>query len=145
MTVPPNGGAVLIIRATLGKYVAKSKVVSVWPFVIAKCEACYQIVCSTCGEFNVPLSYVLTIRRCLLCGRKDIDCQSLGHAHYWAMQVLGQRGEEAEGDRRLKEALGIDSCHKICLSNFRGPFDDEFSAVMQLSKELGLVRREVKA
>ena len=116
----------------------KPKQVSVWPPVIASCEPCFSLVCPHCGDFNVPYSYVLTVRDCPSCRRKNVDLRALGHAHHWAMMV--ERLEvDTRPDQILRESLGIAKEHKISLHNIIGPFEDEASAVTALSEQMGFL------
>lgn|GEM_PF-1754484 len=116
----------------------KTKSSSVWPPVIASCEPCFQLVCPRCGDFNVPYSYVLTVRYCPSCKRKDVDLRATGHAHHWAMMV--RRLEvDTRADRELRRSVGIADEHKISLRNIIGPFDDEASAVTALSEQMGFL------
>lgn len=72
--------------------------IAVWPPVIAVCEACYQIVCPTCGIFDAPFSYVVMVNSCPICGRMKIDTRSTGHAHWWVMRTAAIR-KGLDGDR----------------------------------------------
>lgn len=118
----------------------------VWPPTIAKCDACYTLVCPHCGNFSVPYFYLSSVgKSCPSCGRTDIDSKSCGHSHYWAMRVQGVKGEDTDADRTLRLSVGIPDCHKICLSHVCGPFEDEYSAVVALSRNFGFVMAEVKA
>jgi hypothetical protein len=112
--------------------------------VIAQCEPCFQLVCPHCGDFNVPYSYILTIKDCPSCRRKDVDVRATGHAHHWAMMV--RRLEvDIRPDEILRRSLGIASGHKISLHNITGPFDDEASAVIALSGRIGFLLPRVSA
>ena len=120
--------------------------VFVWPSTIAKYSACYTIVCPRCGDFVVPYFYLSSVGKfCPSCRRTEVDCRSCGHSHYWAMRVQGANGEDTYADRCLREGLGIPDCHKVCFSFVCGPFEDEFSAVVGLSRSFGFMMGEVKA
>jgi hypothetical protein len=118
--------------------VVKPKKIFAWPPVIASCEPCFQLVCPRCGDFNVPYSYVLTVRDCPSCRRKDVDVRSLGHAHHWAMMVQ-RLAIDNRPDKILRQSMGIAKEHKIALHNIIGPFDDEESAVTALSARMGFL------
>jgi hypothetical protein len=112
----------------------------VWPPTIAKCDACYTLDCPHCGDFSVPYFYLLSVgKSCPMCGRTDVDTRSGGHSHFWAMRVQGLKGEDTNADRMLRLSVGIPLRHKICLSHVCGPFEDEYSAVVVLSRNFGFM------
>lgn len=116
----------------------KRKSLSVWPPVIASCEPCFELVCPRCGDFSVPYSYVLTVRDCPSCRRTDVDVRASGHAHHWAMMV-GHLSVDTHHDQILRQSMGIAAEHKISLHNIIGPFEDEASAVVALSGQMGFL------
>ena len=113
----------------------EKKTTTVWPMLIATCDSCFRLICPSCGIFIVPFFHVLVIHSCPKCASHEVDTRSMGCSAYWVLQLRGVKKEDARIESLLKGLFNLDSRYR--LANFYGPFEDEVSALVLVSKEMG--------
>ena len=59
----------------------------------------------------------------------------MGCSAYWALQLQGAKREDTRIDFSLKVLFNVHSGYR--LAGFYGPFEDEVSALVLVSKEMG--------
>lgn len=114
---------------------SEKKTTIVWPMLIARCDSCFRLICPFCGIFIVPFFHVLAIHFCPKCSRHEVDTRSMGCSAYWALHIQGAKKEDARIESLLKGLFNVNSGYRI--AGIYGPYEDEISALVLVSKELG--------
>lgn len=113
--------------------------VKVWPLIIAVREQCFRASCPECGCTDAPQSFVDYVRLCPQCGGDAVGFESQGHEHFWAMLLMSTRGMSIWEAGRLAAVAHIPLKHRMGVCEWFDPYEDEATAIVEFSRDLGLL------
>lgn len=114
--------------------------VKVWPLIIAVREPCFKASCPKCGCTDAPQSFVDHVRLCPHCGGDVVGFESRGHVHFWPMRLMNTRGMSSWDAGMMAAVAHIPLRHHVGVCEWFDPYEDEGTAIVEFSRELGLIQ-----